>query len=85
MTAFSQEAKDKGHKLLDRLIGMVTDAAIEACDKGNAAADAGSAKRAEEYHEARDTLYQGLAALYAAKGHFGRVKGPDVSTRSGDK
>lgn len=71
MTAFTQEAKDHGNKMLDELISMVHAAAIETCKGG--------------LDDARDDLYKGLGHLYQAKGILGGVNGPEVSTRMGGK
>ena len=71
MTTFTQDTKDRGHKMLDALIKMATQGAIDACAAGE--------------DEARDELYKGVGHLYMVKGILGGVSGPDVSTRSGDK
>lgn len=71
MSTFNQATKDKGHKMLDALIRMTHEGAIDACTVGENAA--------------RDQLYIGLGHLYMAKGVLGGVTGADVSTKSGDK
>lgn len=71
MTTFNQDTKDRGQKMLDALIAMATQGAIDACAAGE--------------DDARDKLYMGIGHLYAVKGILGGVSGPDVSTRGGDK
>jgi hypothetical protein len=71
MEYFTQANKDKGHAMLDALIDMTREAAIECCKAGLDAQ--------------RDALYDGLSKLYSAKSILGGVEGPEVSTRSGEK
>lgn len=67
-----QATLDKGHKMLDRLVGMTERARVRACNEGQT--------------ELRDTLERGGAYLRLARAEFGGiVTDGGIRPRSGDK
>ncbi|QDP65854.1 MAG: hypothetical protein Unbinned7865contig1001_53 [Prokaryotic dsDNA virus sp.] len=59
-------------EILAMLADMVRAAAVEACNLGNKAADAGDTETADTYHTARDSLYLGLDPITRARGALAR-------------